>query len=201
MYTPTYFEMSEDNSFKMIQTQPFGQLLVCHNNHVTQAFIPFEVDHNERYLFAHIAKQNDLLIALQESTDVHVNFIGHHAYISPNWYQSVEQVPTWNYQAVEIRGTLTLLNEEETLSVISRLSEIHEAEFENPWTMDKLSEKKTNAMLRAIVGLRIDIREISGKSKMSQNKNHEDQNGVIEGLESQNGLSTYQEVANIMKQT
>ncbi len=134
---------------------------------------------------------------MNEATKVTINFLGDHTYISPNWYLSSDQVPTWNYQAVEVEGKATTLNEEETLNIITRLSAIHEEQFEQPWTMDKLPEKKTNAMLHAIVGFRIDIAKISGKSKMSQNKDQKNKESLIAGLKSQNN-SACQKVAEIM---
>jgi transcriptional regulator len=40
-----------------------------------------------------------------------VIFSGPHAYISPQWYQATEVVPTWNYIAVHAYGRLELIED------------------------------------------------------------------------------------------
>ena len=197
MYTPSHFEISDDESLNLINNVSFGQIMVINEGQITQTYIPFELNREEMCLFGHVAKKNDLIGAIRRAKTVYVNFLGEHAYISPNWYASKEQVPTWNYQVVEVEGKVFTLNEDETLAVITRLSNIHEKQFDQPWTMDKLSEKKTNAMLRAITGFKIEITKISGKSKMSQNKNQEDQESLIRGLESTSDSANHR-VAKLM---
>jgi len=200
MVTPSHFEITESESLKLIAQIAFGQIMIIHEGKIIQAFIPFELDVESMCLYGHVAKKNGLLKGLNDANKVTINFLGEHAYISPNWYLSNDQVPTWNYQAVEIEGKATTLNEEGTLKVITRLSAIHEEQFEQPWTMDKLTEKKTNAMLRAIVGFKIDITKISGKSKMSQNKDQKNKESLISGLRSQDSNAS-QKVAEIMNNT
>jgi len=182
MYIQRHFKMLEKECFKMLKKHSFGQLITSFNDQITQTYVPFIIDQNNACLYGHIAKQNRQIECLQNSDDLTVTFLGSDAYISPNWYGSPDQVPTWNYQAVEIKGKATLLDNDGTLKVIVGLSQIHESQFEVPWTIDKMSNKKLNAMLRAIVGFRIDIIEMNGQSKLSQNKNIEDRQSVIKGL-------------------
>ena len=182
MYSKSPFKMQQQACFDLLEAQPFGLLTTCAQGKITQAFLPFILDKESNCLYGHLAKQNEQIEALQNPNDLTVVFQGDHSYISPNWYESNEQVPTWNYQSVEVRGMVKLLDDSETLNVISTLSNLHEAQFEIPWTMDKLPKKKTQAMLNAIVGFRIDISEINGINKMSQNKNDRDKNGLVAGL-------------------
>jgi len=182
MHIQTHFEMSEADSFAMLQKHSFGQLITSTNGQITQTYVPFVIDQQNHCLYGHIAKQNKQVELLEIADDLTVTFLGNNTYISPNWYQSSQQVPTWNYQAVEIKGKAALFDKEKTLKVIDELSQLHEAQFDTPWTMDKLSDKKLNAMLNAIVGFKIDIVEINGQSKLSQNKSVEDRVSVINGL-------------------
>ena len=177
--------MSQAESLELIQAQPFGLLTTSEKDRITQAFLPFIFDQKEHCLFGHLAKQNEQIDAIADSQNSSVTFQGEHAYISPSWYESSQQVPTWNYQAVKVRGVAHLLNHQETLKVITDLSNHHEQQFDEPWTMGKLSQKKIDAMLRAIVGIRIDILEIVGINKMSQNKTEPDQMTVVTGLKNQ----------------
>lgn len=200
MYTPSHFEISESESLNLIKKISFGQIMFVHKGEIIQTFIPFELNIEKMCLYGHVAKKNELLQGLDEATQVTINFLGEHAYISPSWYLTRDQVPTWNYQTVVVKGKATTLNKEETLKIITRLSAIHEEQFEQPWTMDKLSEKKTNAMLKAIVGFKIDITKISGKSKMSQNKDQKNIDSLIAGLKSQDKDAS-RKVAEIMSNT
>jgi len=199
MHIRPHFEMLEQDCFEMLKKHSFGQLITYANDRITQTYVPFIIDQENRCLYGHIAKQNQHIEALQNADDLTVTFLGNDAYISPNWYVSVEQVPTWNYQAIEIKGMVTLLDDQNTLKVIDELSQFHESQFDDPWTMDKLSDKKLNAMLRAIVGFRIDITEIFGQSKLSQNKNIEDKKGVIKGLSSTQEQASHR-IAKIMNE-
>ena len=193
-----YFQMSEQQCFDLLGCHFFGQLITTANGKIVQTFVPFIFDKDNNCLIGHIAKQNKQVEALQAADDLIVTYLGDDAYVSPNWYQSAEQVPTWNYQAVEIKGKVTLFDEQGTFEVVDQLSQIHEAQFDDPWLISKVPEKKLRSKLKAIVGFRIDISEINGHSKMSQNKDAQDLQGVIDGLISQNNIVS-QRVAEIMK--
>ncbi len=199
MHIRPFFKMSEEQSLEMINPHFFGQLITCANGKIIQTFVPFMLDKDKKAIYGHIAKQNKQVDAIAAADELLVTYLGSDAYISPNWYHGAGQVPTWNYQAVEIKGSGTLLDNQGTLEVIDKLSQIHESKFADPWLISKLTDKKLNAMLNAIVGFKIDITEINGHSKMSQNKNEEDRQGVIEGLQKQTDNNSRQ-VADIIKQ-
>lgn len=201
MHIQPYFKMSKQDCFKQISPTAFGQLITVSNNKIVQTYVPFIIDEKNNCLYGHIAKQNkqvESLKSLSSYEELTVTFLGSDAYISPNWYIAKEQVPTWNYEAVEIKGVVELFDNEGTLKVIDQLSQLHEKQFDQPWLIEKLSEKKLNAMLNAIVGFRIDIKEMNGISKMSQNKAVEEQQGVIDGLLELKDLQSH-EVAKQMK--
>ncbi len=198
MYSRPSFKMTEQQCFKFLGSHFLGQLITSTNGYIIQTYVPFIIDKENSCLYGHIAKQNKQVEALNAADDLIVTFLGEDAYISPSWYQSTEQVPTWNYQAVEIKGKAQLLDQQGTLFVVDRLSQIHESQFTDPWLIGKLSENKINAMLKAIVGFRIEITEIKGHSKMSQNKDVQDIQGVIDGLLSQQDSASHR-VAEIMQ--
>ena len=49
-----------------------------------------------------------------------VSVLGPDAYISPDWYGQEDQVPTWNYLAVEAEGPLRRLDEAELTDLARR---------------------------------------------------------------------------------
>ena len=141
---------------------------------------------SQNKLYGHLAVKNPQIALLEKADDLAVIFSGVNSYISPSWYVTQEMVPTWNFEAVHVSGQARLVDDDRLLTILERLTEKHERQFENPWRMDKLSEPKLSVMMKMIVGFEIDISSIKGKSKLSQNRSTEDRMGVISGLRTQN---------------
>ena len=101
-----------------------------------------------------------------------VSCLGPDAYISPDWYGTPDQVPTWNYLSVEAEGSLRLLAEDELAALLEALSAAHEARLapKPPWTRAKMAPGRFGAMLKAIVGYELAIEELRGTRKLGQNK-------------------------------
>lgn len=186
MYVPKPFVFENREALlNCIDQWSFGELITCTAGKLMVNHVPLLLDKEQQVLYGHFAKQNPQWALLESADDIRIVFSGPYAYISPSWYVSKEMVPTWNFQSIQVTGKAKLLTSNELLTVIDCLSQKHEAQFENPWLISKVPEHKIQAMLKAIVGFKIEIKEIKGKSKLSQNRNHADQQGVIEGLRSQ----------------
>jgi transcriptional regulator len=109
------------------------------------------------------------------------------AYISPNWYPSKhefhKQVPTWNYRVVHAHGRITIHDDERYVrGLVARLTRHHEASQPAPWKMGDAPQDYIDTMLKAIVGIDIDITCLVGKFKMSQNREARDRLGAAEAL-------------------
>jgi transcriptional regulator len=201
MYIPKYFEMKDDSDiFDFIENNSFGELITTRQGELIASHLPFLLDINERALLGHFARANNHWQELESADDLMVIFQGPNAYISPSWYDTEQMVPTWNYVAVQVKGTTSLLAENKTLDLLSRLTAKHENQFDNPWRLDLLSDRKLATMLKAIVGFRIDIEQVSAKAKLSQNRTEADRNGAIEGLKSQQDDRPTMQVAAWMQQ-
>ena len=133
----------------------------------------------------HLARGNALTRHLDGMTVLAV-INGPDGYVSPRWYADPEQVPTWNYVALELEGRVRKLDAAALLVQITALSELHEARVAEgePWTMDKLPEAKSRALQAAIVGFELDVLAWRETLKLSQNKNAEERDRVASGLES-----------------
>lgn len=112
---------------------------------------------------------------------------GPDGYVSPRWYADPEQVPTWNYVAVELEGRVRRMDAEGLLGQITALSNKHEARIAagKPWTMDKLPEAKSRALQAGIVGFELEIQVWRETIKLSQNKPAEERERLAAGLESE----------------
>ena len=134
----------------------------------------------------HLARGNALTKHLDGSPALAV-INGPDGYVSPRWYADPEQVPTWNYVAVELEGKVRRLDSAGLLGQITSLSNKHEARIATgkPWTMDKLPEAKSRAMQSAIVGFELEVTAWRETLKLSQNKPPEERERVAAGLESE----------------
>ena len=109
---------------------------------------------------------------------------GADAYVSPDWYVSPDQVPTWLYQAVHLTGTVRTLSDDELAEQIEMLS----AKFEDrllpkkPWVSSKMTAGRLEAMKKAIVGLVMTVDEIEGSFKLNQHKSDADYTALADAL-------------------
>ncbi|GAA6131499.1 FMN-binding negative transcriptional regulator [Halopseudomonas sabulinigri] len=194
MYLPDHFsETRPEKLHALIQANPLGALVTHSANGLDANHIPFELlaeQGVEGSLQGHIARANPLLQQLTEGMPVLVIFQGAQGYVSPNWYPSKhethQQVPTWNYQVVHAHGRLRLRDDERFVrGLVARLTRSHEVRSEQPrpWKMTDSSADYISRMLAAIVGIEIEIEQLVGKFKLSQNKAPADIAGAAAGLE------------------
>jgi transcriptional regulator len=143
-------------------------------------------------LLGHIAIANDqwktALPGAQALAIVH----GPQAYISPSWYESKPRhgrvVPTWNYEAVHMTGTVAFYQDTQWLrGFVTRLTERHEGGRAHPWAVSDAPPEYIDGQLRAIVGVELMITTIEAKQKLSQNRSALDREGVVAGLSREPG--------------
>lgn len=196
MYLPEHFVETRDCELhRLMREHPLGILVTTDGGMLDADHIPFELDATagaRGMLYAHVARANPLW-QHADGKDVLVIFRGSEAYVSPNWYPSKHethrQVPTWNYQVVHVHGRLKVSDDERFVrGLVARLTRTHEGGETKPWKLTDSSPDYIERMLAAIVGIEIEISTITGKSKLSQNKDERDLHGVADNLE-QRGAS------------
>ena len=146
------------------------------------AQVPVLVDEHGAQLLLHLSRANP--IAQRMPLRVVAVVAGVDGYVSPDWYAKPEQVPTWNYESVEVIGMLAPTDDERLLDILGRLSAEHEGRIPGkpPWTMGKLTESMLNKLVKGIVGASLAVESVRGTQKFSQNKSGEDLDGVVSGL-------------------
>ena len=205
MYVPAEFEETQiEVLHELIQQYPLGILLTHGQSGLDANHLPFELDTEVTelgVLHAHVARKNPVWQDVQDGDEVLVVFRAGDAYISPQWYPSKQehhqQVPTWNYRVIHAHGKVKIRDDERYVrGVVARLTRTHEATQAEPWKMSDAPKSYIEPMLKAIVGIEIEITKIQGKSKLGQNKEHRDIVGVV------NALSTtgQQEISEVMHQ-
>ena len=131
----------------------------------------------------HLSRANRLTPLLDGKT-VLASVIGTHFYVSPDWYGTPDQVPTWNYRMVEIEGVAPRLDEPELRDLLDRLSAAQEKRLapKPAWTSGKMDQSRLDAMVRAITGFAIREPVFRGAIKMGQNKSAGEAAGVVAAL-------------------
>jgi len=131
----------------------------------------------------HLSRANRLTPLLDGKT-VLASVIGTHFYVSPDWYGTPDQVPTWNYRMVEIEGVARRLDEPELRDLLDRLSAAQEKRLapKPAWTSGKMDQSRLDAMVRAITGFAIREPVFRSAIKMGQNKPAGEAAGVVAAL-------------------
>jgi len=206
MYAPPHFALTQPEQLQhIIHAHPLGVLVTWGPAGLDADHIPFEFDPASGplgTLSAHVARANTLWQRCPTGTEVMVIFRGAESYVSPNWYPSKHeahrQVPTWNYEVVHAHGQLTVRDDERFVrGLVARLTKRHEATEPKPWKMGDSAPAFIDEMLAKVVGIEIELTSLTGKSKLSQNKEARDRLSAADSLDARGKA----ELALAMRQT
>jgi transcriptional regulator len=205
MYLPEHFRQDDPGKLRELMAAfPLAALISGGANGLTANHIPLLFDPDPAphgILRGHMARGNPQWKSLggQEAMAI---FQGPQAYVSPNWYPTKREhgkvVPTWNYTAVHVWGTVEVHPEREWLAAfLDRLTAAHEAGQPIPWKPSDAPASYVEGLLGAIVGIELKILRMEGKWKMSQNQPEVNRQGALQGLEAL-GTENAREVARLI---
>jgi transcriptional regulator len=190
VYLPRHFEQTDrEQLVALMRARPLATLIVAADDGPSADLIPLEFVADagaHGTLRGHVARANPLW--KRAGATALAVFTGPEAYISPGWYASKREhgkvVPTWNYVMVQARGTLRAVDDAPWLrALVGRLTDHHEATQATPWQVSDAPADFVAQMLRAIVGIEIELSALIGKWKVSQNRSAADREGTAQGLE------------------
>lgn len=133
-------------------------------------------------LAGHISKANPQSKIFETASDVLVIFSGPHAYISSSWYDHAN-VPTWNYIAIHIYGSLKIVDNATLLNDLTALVHKYEAASAKPVSIETMPEKMVSREMRGIIGFHISIDEIQAAHKLSQNRDDKNHTNITNELD------------------
>jgi transcriptional regulator len=200
MYIPRYFKVTNaDEIWEFVQENSFGTMVTTKQGKPIATHLPLQLvkEGDTYYITGHVAYGNPQWRTFETCEDVLVMFQGPHAYISSSWYKQ-ENVPTWNYQAVHVYGTASILNEEELKQDLTKLLQKYEKHRKNPVLWDKLSPEVLEKQLKGIIGFKIKVQEIQAANKLSQNRNEDDYQNIVSKLYEEKDLNS-QQMAQLME--
>jgi transcriptional regulator len=196
MYQPTHGHFREERievQHALIRAHPFGAMVTVGADGLVANHFPFIIDAQASplgTLRAHMARANGQWKELDGSREAVIIFQGHHGYVTPSWYPAKAEtgkvVPTWNYALVHVYGKPRPIEDKEwLLKHVTELTDVNEASQPVPWAVSDAPEEFVSALVKAIVGIEIEITRIEGKWKMSQNQPEQAREGVVRGLTAQ----------------
>ena len=171
MHPATAFRWEDRAAIRdFVREIAFGQLFAGTPNGPRVAQVP-AVWLDDDTLGLHVSRGNGLTRHLDGATAL-FTVLGPDGYISPDWYdEGPDQVPTWNYLAVELEGTAHRMDRDATLAQIDQLGAEHEARLAKvPWMRDKVDPAKIDALMKGLVGFRLEITAWRGTAKLGQTK-------------------------------
>ena len=193
-------QVTQENNIDFARERSFGILAVNAPNGPLISHIPFQLSIDGNYLEAHLVRSNPIVQLLGKPVEAVLAVSGGDAYISPDWYGVDNQVPTWSYIAVHIRGTLRQLENQELRGILDRISANMEERLlpKKPWTIDKMDDEVFLKMSRQIVPIGMKVEQIEGTWKLSQNKAPDVIKAAAQGLENGQTGSQVDEIAKLM---
>lgn len=178
---PVFRGATEADALAMAHARSFGILSINGAAGPLAAHVPFDLGQGE--VFLHLARSNAIARADLPAAAV-LMVSGPDAYVSPDWYGAQDQVPTWNYTAVHLRGVLEPLPPEALRPHLERVSAHMEAQLapKPVWLMDKMSDEAVMRMMRMIVPFRMQIDAVESTVKLNQNKTAAQRAGAASGI-------------------
>jgi transcriptional regulator len=190
MYAPPFFQPDRAASLAFADVRGFGTVCAYDGAKPVASALPFYLETSSDgapCAAFHVARGNALAKLADGKSNWLIAVNGADTYVSPDWYASPDQVPTWLYQAVHLSGPVRAMTDQELGAHLDALS----AKFESwlapkpPWTTGKMTAGRREAMMKAIVGLVMTVENIEGSFKLNQHKSDVDYAAIANALSRQ----------------
>jgi len=171
MYLPAAFaEHDPVTLLAFMRAHPFATLVTSDQGEPQAGHLPLLATRDAAggmVLHGHLASANPQ--ASHQGSALAI-FHGPHAYISANWYDAENVVPTWNYQVVHVHGELAASTHPTDISdLLDRLA----TEVEGPdavrW-QQRLNPEIRQRLASQITAVTLRVSRIVGKWKLGQNQ-------------------------------
>jgi transcriptional regulator len=179
MYAPSFFQPDRAASLAFAAARGFGTVCAYDGAKPVASALPFCLEYlndGTPAVAFHVARGNALAARADGKSNWLIAVNGADTYVSPHWYVSPDQVPTWLYQAVHLSGPVRTMSGHELSQHLDALS----AKFESwlapkpSWSTGEMTAGRREAMMKAIVGLVMTVEHIEGSFKLNQHKSDVD---------------------------
>ncbi len=183
MYIPKIYRSEDSELMKEIISKNGFALLISDQEKLAATHSMFLMNESDEgfYLETHISKGNFQAKVLKDGDEVLCDFLGANSYISSSWYDH-KNVSTWNYEAVQIRGKIKLMTDEELYEHLRKLTFKYEKPQKCPMLVENMGDEYVRKEMRGAFGINIFPTEIYVASKLSQNRNEANAERIISNL-------------------
>ena len=174
MYIPKIYKSEDQKLMKEIIRENSFALLISDKEKLAATHAMFLLNENggNFYLETHISKANFQEKVLKD---------GEHSYVSSSWYDH-QNVSTWNYEAVQVRGKVKLMNDDELYEHLRKLTFKYEKNQKCPMLVENMEDEYVKNEMKGAFGIHIFPTEIYVASKLSQNRNEANAERIISNL-------------------
>lgn len=160
-------ELVRAHPFAMIVSATGGVPVATHVPVIEES--PVDTTFVGTTLLSHMAKVNPHWREFEGSPQVLVVFGGPNGYVSPTAYATDPAVPTWNYAAVHLTGTVELIGDPDgTLGVVEATVRAMESTRAPAWCPSARSRERFAQILPGVVAFRIHVGAEQSLFKLSQ---------------------------------
>ncbi|MFG2000469.1 FMN-binding negative transcriptional regulator [Spirillospora sp. NPDC048911] len=165
------FDLVCDHPFALVVSAPGGVPVATH--------VPVIIEHPAEVrdtfegttLLGHLARVNPHWSQMESSPEALLVFSGPHGYVSPSMHGADPSVPTWDYAAVHLNGTIELITDEEgLLDVVERTVAVVEGSRSPSWTPSEKSRERFRSIVGGVVAFRFHVCEQRSIFKLSQDR-------------------------------
>ena len=169
---PVFHDVNAAKNIAFARSRAFGVLALNGDDGPLISHIPFLLSDDAATADLHLVRSNPIARMGEGSHAAKILVSGPDSYVSPDWYGVQDQVPTWNYIAVHLTGTLERLPQDAMHDMLDRQSAAYEAQLlpKTPWTTAKMTPEDLEKMMRMIVPFRFTVTGVDGTWKLGQNK-------------------------------
>lgn len=166
-YPANHFIEDDENILRsLIEIFPLATLVSVDKDNIHTSYLPFILD-SSKDLIGHLDANNPQVSLLQNEKKVRLIFNGPEAYISPSHFLTNE-LPTYNYFKIEVDGIVKPIPDEDLkLAIIQLTTQLEGDEAAYKLTHD---EKRLHSLVNYIYGFKVEVKQICGRFKMSQDK-------------------------------
>ncbi len=185
MHLPKLFKSEDFELLKEIIRENAFSSLISYTDRVrsSQAMMMLhETTVDQFYIETHLHRLNPVAKGLKNGDNMFCDFLGAHTYISSSWYDHTN-VSTWNYEAVQIYGTVELMSDEELYNHLKKLTDTFESPQKCPVTVEKMGREFVEKEMKGALGFKIIPTEVSIKRKLSQNRDDANHGLIVYNLE------------------
>jgi transcriptional regulator len=97
-------------------------------------------------------------------------------------YDKRESVPTWDYIAIHAYGKASIIEDENgKMKALEQMINFYDQDYMEQW--QGLPDKYKQGMIRGIVAFEIEVTDLQGQQKLSQNKTEKERERIIQHLD------------------